>query len=141
MWADTFEQRLQQWHDLRLQGQSLGEDQRMLVVNDWWWQAPMVYRGLRWDDHKDWPGPWDLLAQNHWCDLARALGIVYTLLMIDENYAGRLVLAETDKANLVLVDNEKYILNWAPTQVLNIPSTDITTRRALSGDVLYLLLG
>lgn len=141
MWPDTFEQRLQQWHAVRQRASSLSEPDQLLTVNDWWWAAPMAGKGLRWDDHLTWPGPWDLLARNQWCDLARALGIVYTLLMIEPLYIDRITLAETDQANLVLIDQEKYILNWTPRQVVNIPSQDITKKRQLTGDVLHLLLG
>jgi len=101
----------------------------------------MVNHHLHWDDHDSWPNPWDLLADNIWCDVARGLGIVYTILLCDPQSRTELDMLQTENDNLVSVDNGKYILNWAPRQILNIHSTNITVRRKINGDRLFSLLG
>jgi hypothetical protein len=67
-----------------------------------------------------WPDPWQLLSDNVYCDLARALGILYTISLLDraDMADAELVLTE-DGDNLVQVAKEKYILNWNPDSVVN----------------------
>lgn len=141
MWSEYFEDRLVQWHQLRHSGAALSEHDKLLSINDWWWRAPQVNHHLHWSDRDTWPDPWNLLAQDRWCDLARALGIAYTVIMMDRGIGARLRLVETNLANLVLVDSGKYILNWCPGQILNIASDELVVKRQISGDELSHQLG
>jgi hypothetical protein len=81
----------------------------------------------------DWPDPWDLLSDNHFCSLAKALGIVYTLHMIERSDITCVELAVNgDSAdNLVLVNKGKYILNWSEGQLLNITSPVVNIKRSV----------
>lgn len=97
-------------------------------------------RGLFWQ-HQPWPDPWTLLAQDGFCDLARALGIVYTVLMLEHPDITDVTLIEYDDHNLVHVNQGKYILNWCPRQLLNIHSLTITPRQHIDGKTLKNLLG
>ena len=133
MWSQGFEDLLQDWNLCRRTAQTLPEPEIWQYINDWWWQAPMVLRGVNWNDPMSWPGPWALLQQDGYTDLERALGIVYTILMIEPLYQDRISIARTRDDNLVLVDHGKYILNWAPGQLLNIRSHPITVIRELTG--------
>ena len=70
---------------------------------------------------ENWPDPWELLSENTYCEVARALGMCYTLYLIGVNDI-ELVLARNDTAEdvvLVLVDNAKYILNYWPNTVIS----------------------
>jgi hypothetical protein len=89
-------------------------------INSWWFAAPWRPYYLHWDDQLTWPDPWQLLSDNVYCDLARALGILYTITLLDrvDMASTRLVLTE-DGSNLVLVAKEKYILNWNPDSIVN----------------------
>lgn len=141
MWPDTFEERLVQWNQLRRCSLAHDPVQGLADINNWWWQAPQVNHHLHWLDRDKWPDPWQLLSQDRWCDLARALGIAYTIIMIDTKYASRISLVDTDLANLVLVDNAKYILNWCPGDIVNIASDKIEIKQRISGDWLAHQLG
>ena len=141
MWPLTFEERLAEWHELRSRLDINQPEQCMQTINDWWFRAPMVNHHLHWDDCPNWPGPWDLLADNHFCDLARALGMLYTVMMIDTKHTLLASLGQTDNDNLVLVDQGKYILNWAPRQLLNIHSNNISILRQVDGEALRQHLG
>ena len=50
-------------------------------------------------------------------------------------------IAQSDQGNLVLVEQGKYILNWAPRQLLNIESANINITRQINSDSLYQLIG
>ena len=80
---------------------------------------------MHWDLVKDWPDPWDLIAENTYCDLAKCLGISYTILMLDRTDINSLSIQETKENEYIVSLNQgKYILNWDVGQVLNINSTN-----------------
>ena len=120
MWPQTFDARLSSWNQLREQCQTLPLELALAAVNSWWFTAPWQPYYLHWDDQSSWPDPWQLLSDDVYCDLARGLGIVYTISMLDriDTVPVTLVLTE-DGGNLVLVAKEKYILNWEPEQIEN----------------------
>jgi hypothetical protein len=74
---------------------------------------------LHWDDRADWPDPWQLLSDNLYCPLARGLGILYTITLLDRVDLQDAVLVEVGSDNLVLIDREKYILNWDSSTIVN----------------------
>jgi hypothetical protein len=120
MWPVTFDNRLEAWVELRSRCQTLDLDSALTAINQWWFTSPWQPYYLHWDDQTDWPDPWQLLSDNVYCDLARGLGIMYTISLLDraDMADAELVLAE-DGSNLVLVAKEKYILNWSPDNVVN----------------------
>jgi hypothetical protein len=59
------------------------------------------------------------LSDNIYCDVARGLGIMYTIAMLERDEFRDARLIDSDQGNLVQVGNGKYILNWSPTQILN----------------------
>ena len=139
MWAVTFEERLQQWHALRVTALAQSDQERYLTINNWWFTAPMINKHLQWQTFPNWPDPWQLLDQDRWCGLARSLGIVYTLMMMDESYQHRITMAQCNNDNLVLIDDGKYILNWCPGELLNIHSQHFILSQQVACDKLYSL--
>jgi hypothetical protein len=141
MWDPDYGYRLSAWRELRCRCEVLPLDQCLMAVNDWWWQVPTVNHYLHWDDHRCWPSPWDLLADNMFCDLARALGIMYTLMMLERSDIQEISLLNSKQDNLVQVNEGKYILNWCPTELLNIQSLDDIPRKRLSSTIFNNSLG
>jgi hypothetical protein len=132
MWPLTFEQRLHAWGVLRESVQHASLDQAVAEINSWWFQPPWRAYHLHWDDRLLWPDPWQLLSDNIYCDLARGLGILYTIIMLDRLDLQNWVLAETEQGNLVLDQDRKYILNWDSEQVLNINPGQINVRHSIT---------
>lgn len=120
MWPSTFAQRLESWSQLRAQAALVDSESALHLINAWWFHAPWRAYHLHWDDQSTWPDPWQLLSDNMYCSLARGLGIVYTIAMLDRTDLQDSHLVDTGSDNLVLVDKKKYILNWDAEQVLNI---------------------
>lgn len=120
MWPNNFADRLKSWADLREQAQTQDLEQALNTINTWWFNTPWKSYYLHWDDQLNWPDPWQLLSDNIYCEVARGLGILYTISMIEHPAVASadLVLTE-DGHNLVLVNKEKYILNWEREIVLN----------------------
>ena len=120
MWPATFDQRLRSWYTLRESAQNQSTQQALESINAWWFRSPWQPYYLHWDDQATWPDPWQLLSDNTYCEVARGLGILYTISLLDRKdmESARLVLTKNGH-NLVLVDKTKYILNWAGDTVVN----------------------
>ena len=120
MWPNTFVLRLESWNSLRDSCQTLPLEQALEAINTWWFNVPWKPYYLHWDDQSTWPDPWQLLSDNHYCDLARGLGILYTITLLDraDLTSAELVLTE-EGDNLVLVEKLKYILNWDKDTIVN----------------------
>jgi len=120
IWPATFSARLESWNLLRDQCQNLPAQTALEDINAWWFRAPWRPYYLHWDDQLTWPDPWQLLSDDIYCELARGLGILYTITLLDraDLAPAELVLTQDD-VNLVLVAKEKYILNWAADTVVN----------------------
>ena len=131
MWPRDYSARLQAWADLREQCIQSPLAQAMTDINAWWQQTPWQPYYLHWDDRNHWPTPWELLSDNVYCGLARAVGIMYTVTMLERDDVTAVELADTDQGNLVLVNQGKYILNWHTNDELNIPSKQFTINQRL----------
>lgn len=120
MWHSSFEQRLAAWNQLRDQCATATPEQALKLINHWWFDAPWSPYHLHWDDQETWPDPWQLLDDNVFCTLARGLGILYTIALLDRADLQDAELVDTGTDNLVLVHQKKYILNWDRKRLLNI---------------------
>ena len=132
MWLPTFAQRLDSWSQLRAQAAQVDSDTALHLINAWWFHSPWRAYHLHWDDQPSWPDPWQLLSDNMYCSLARGLGIMYTIAMLDHQEMQDSHLVDTGGDNLVLVDKKKYILNWDAEQVLNINPGPYKVRHSVS---------
>lgn len=119
MWPNTVDQRLQSWYELRQSASTADLESALDLVNSWWFNTPWRPYHLHWDDRQNWPDPWQLLSDNMFCPLARGLGILYTITMLNRPDIQDAELTDSDNDNLVLISNGKYILNWDPKQIVN----------------------
>jgi hypothetical protein len=115
-----FQTRLAAWSQLRHRCLDLPVEQCLSTVNSWWLSYPWIAYTLHWGDRHKWPDPWQLLEESRLCNLARGLGILYTIAMLERSDIQQVQLVETDRDNLVLVQEKKYILNWALDSIVNI---------------------
>lgn len=135
MWPTSFESRLSSWYQLRQSVRPMLLDQTLLTINQWWFAVPWRAYYLHWDDQPSWPDPWQLLDDNCFCSVARGLGILYTITLLDRpNLMAELV--DTGSDNLVLINGEKYILNWDKDQIVNINLPPYRARHRLRSEQL-----
>ena len=132
MWHKTFSDRLKSWSNLRCQCETLDTDATLSAINSWWFDTPWTPYHLHWDDRANWPDPWQLLDDNLYCGLARGLGILYTITILDRPDLQDAVLVEVDSDNLVQVSQGKYILNWDRDTVVNINQSPKKTRHQVT---------
>jgi hypothetical protein len=77
------------------------------------------------DQIDSWPDPWELLYENYYCDLAKSLGMLYTLYL--SSHKDKLDLEiriytnpDTRQTyNLVWINQGKYVLNLEYDTVVN----------------------
>lgn len=123
-WNLRVSDRLTQWKDFRHKLSDLPLDNAVYELNHLWSTAPFVTYYLSPDAPDSWPDPWTLLAENYYCDLAKALGILYTIyftshksdtieLCVYYNYKDKM------RSNVVSVAQGKYILNYWPYEIVN----------------------
>lgn len=117
----NYENRLKSWYDLRQSLYNTDIKTSCIEIDNWWQRAPLVNHYLHTSDIDNWPGPWELLVENNYCQIARGLGMVYTLQLVgikDVDFC----LAKDDNNEecvLVMVDNAKYICNYYPNTVIS----------------------
>lgn len=132
MWPKIFADRLRSWSDLRSQCLTGTPEQALTNINSWWFNAPWIPYHLHWDDQATWPDPWQLLDDNLYCPLARGLGMLYTIAIVDRADLQNAVLTEVGSDNLVQISRGKYILNWDPDQIVNINLSRSKVRNSIS---------
>jgi hypothetical protein len=135
-WATDFSNRLTEWVRLRQQVSELPPEPALFAINQWWFGVPWCPYYLHWDDWRDWPDPWQLLNDNIYCDVARGLGIMYTIAMLEREDLCDALMIDSGNSNLVLVQKEKYILNYLPDQIVNTNPGTIEIRRSITQEQL-----
>jgi hypothetical protein len=127
MWNLRPEERLHEWRLFRSDISKLPLETAVERAQHLWSYAPYVTHYLADDLVDDWPDPWTLVHENYYCDLARALGMLYTLRLCDHwiNQVDNLEIRiykdqEThDILRTVWVNKGKYILNLIYDTVVN----------------------
>lgn len=132
---------MRDWQRLRQEVVQLPKLQCLERVNRWWFASPWTGYYLHWDDRAEWPDPWQLLEDNIFCSLARGLGILYTLSLLERADIQDSELTEVKNDNLVLIDGGKYVLNWDGDNIVNIsPGTINPCRRVQQSSINQLIL-
>ena len=127
----NYDARLRSWYELRSQIEDTLIQNKCVEIDEYWQRAPLVNHHLHILDVSSWPGPWDLLVENTYCTVARALGMCYTLLLVDETDIEMVEATDNNGEDvvLVLVDHAKYICNYWPDTVLSNTLNDFTIKR------------
>jgi hypothetical protein len=125
MWKLDTAGRIAQWRDFRKSLDELSFDQALDAVAKLWQTCPFAPYNLDPDHPENWPDPWTLICENVYCDIAKCLGIVYTILLskhkIDLNVEIRVYQDPKTRYsyNLAWINRGKYILNMVDGEVLN----------------------
>jgi hypothetical protein len=128
MWKLKTSERISHWRDFRKNLGQLTLSQALQATVDFWQSCPFAPYYLDATDSDEWPNPWELIAENYYCDVAKCLGIVYTIVLSDHG-------AELDPEirvyydpmsrltyHLVFFDRGKYVINFSDGEIVNIES-------------------
>jgi hypothetical protein len=127
MWNHRPEERLREWRSFRNRIGELELETALDQTAHLWSYAPYVTHYLADDLVSEWPDPWTLVHENYYCDLAKALGMLYTLYLCSHwnksitDLEIRIYknLDSNDIVNTVWVNRGKYILNLTFDSVVN----------------------
>ena len=123
MWNQLPSERLRFWHDFRKNISQKTLEEAVFDAQHLWSYAPYVAHYLTTDHIEEWPGPWELVYENYYCDLAKALGVVYTLYLSEHKPELEIRVyyepSTKEQYNLVFVDKGKYVLNYVHDEVVN----------------------
>lgn len=117
----NYESRLKSWYDLRKSLENSDIKTSCLAIDNWWQFVPIVNHYLHPNDIDTWPGPWELLVENNYCQIARGLGMVYTLHLVGINDIDFCIAIDdnNEEYSLVMVNSAKYICNYHPNTVIS----------------------
>lgn len=127
MWNLNSSDRLHEWKLFREDISALPLEKALEKTNHLWSYAPFVNYYISPDRSPEWPDPWTLLHENYYCDIAKSLGIMYTLHLCS-HYGNGIDSMEMkiynnpkthESHNTVWINNGKYILNLIFDEVVN----------------------
>lgn len=134
MFQQPAEDRLRSWREFRTTLESLPLEIALAETAEFWRCAPFVPYNLDFSDLTTWPDPWTLIDENIYCDVAKCLGIVYTISLtehktnLDIEIRQYVDLKTGYEYNLAWINQGKYILNMIDGEVLNIEQFDKTLK-------------
>jgi len=117
--------RLAYWKNFRNQLGSMPIKKALEDTQRLWQACPFTPFYLTIEQPESWPNPWELITENYYCDLAKALGIVYTLHLSDH---GKDLNPEIRVYNdpvcqyqyhIAYFADGKYVLNLIEDEVVN----------------------
>ena len=121
-------ERLVRWREFRKSLDSLPLDRALGSIIEFWQNCPYSPYYLDPDHPDKWPDPWTLVEENYYCDLAKALGMLYTIKFTkhDPEVEIRVYYDPESKYNynLVWIEQGKYVLNLIEDQIVNKTLTD-----------------
>jgi len=125
MWNLTPDERLRHWRQFRQEIGTKDLEVALKMTSNLWSYAPYVTHYLHPDDVADWPDPWTLVHENYYCNLAKCLGMLYTLCLSNHYKTSidrleiRVYKSSSDVHNVLWVNNGKYILNLEFNTIVN----------------------
>jgi len=128
MWKLDTSERMGSWLAFRKTLDNLPLEQAVDSVVSFWQGCPFVPYYLDPNVPEEWPTPWELILENHYCDLAKALGMLYTLYFTSHgknlDVEIRVYYDPETKFtyNLAFLNQGKYVLNFRDDSIVNIES-------------------
>ena len=117
--------RLDRWKSFRYSLNEFSIGKAVELTNELWAACPFTPFYLDPDTPQNWPDPWTLLDENYYCDLAKVLGIIYTLHLCDhgKNLNPELRIYTNTKTrhtyHIAYLCDGKYVLNLIEGEIVN----------------------
>ncbi len=121
VWQMSSDQRLKEWRVFRNEILEIDDDIKVLkLVADWWKLAPISTRAIDVYDDSTWPNPWDLIHKGELDENAIALGMCYTLQLIDWPCTLQLIQDnEQNEIKLIILVDDEHVLNYTYNEVID----------------------
>lgn len=113
IWTLSPDERLREWRSFRKSINSNSIDEILVAVAEWWKLAPLGTRVIDIYDETHWPDPWELLHKGQFDENAIALGMAYSLHLMEIPTELLLLQNRTDHfLGLIVLIDKKYVLNY-----------------------------
>lgn len=128
MWKLEPNERIARWRDFRKSLDDLSLPDAIQSVAEFWQNCPHHPYYLDPRDPGTWPTAWDLIAENYYCDLAKSLGMLYTIYFTKHGNGLDCEIhvyndPETGYVyNLSVLGKGKYVINFLDNKIVNIES-------------------
>lgn len=123
MWKLNASERSARWREFRKSLATLNLDQAVAQVADFWTSCPFTPYYLDPDEPGAWPDPWTLIEENCYCDVARALAMLYTIKLTTHAPIVEFRIYYDPECrvyyNLAWIADGKYVLNMSEGEVVN----------------------
>lgn len=125
MWKLTADERVAHWHAFRKTLDTLTLEQALIETAKFWHKCPFTPYYLDPDNTEAWPDPWTLIYENIYCDIAKCLGIVYTIELTEhkKNLDAEIRIYKDQNTgheyNLAWFSQGKYIINLIDNEIVN----------------------
>lgn len=121
-------ERLSRWREFRKSLDLLTLEQALDATVAFWHGCPFAPYYLDPNKPDEWPDPWTLLEENYYCDIAKALGMLYTIKFTEHNPEVEIRIYNDPETrytyNLVWIADGKYVINLIDGEVVNKTLTD-----------------
>jgi hypothetical protein len=117
--------RLSEWKSFRHKLNQITLSAAIVNTQQLWQSCPFIPFYLDPDTPQTWPDPWQLMVENYYCDIAKTLGIIYTLhLTVHTNqlYPELRTYIDTKTRyhyHIAYLCHGKYVLNLTEGEVVN----------------------
>lgn len=146
MWKSEVSERLVHWRTFRLSIGGMPLEQAVHETSQLWQNCPHKPYYLDPNDPESWPSAWELITENYYCDLAKALGMIYTIAYSAHGHDLPMEIHVYNDAvtgyeyNLAVFDDGKYVINLLDGETVNIESVNekFKLKRCYGSDVLKL---
>ena len=128
MWKSEVSERLVHWRVFRLAIGGMSLENAIQATAEFWQDCPYCPYYLDPSDPDSWPSAWELISENYYCDIAKALGMLYTIAYSAHGHGLPMEIhtyndPETGyEYNLSVFQNGKYVINLLDGQIVNIES-------------------
>lgn len=117
MWNLHPQERLAEWKQFRESLNNYSTELALEKNSEFWSRVPFVDHYLDKLPCDKWPGPWELLYHNKFCDLSRALGMLYTWQLTNHAQSTTSEIrvyhnhCTGERVNCFCVNSSEYVLN------------------------------
>lgn len=113
IWMLSPDDRLREWRSFRKQISTLGTEQQLESVIAWWKMAPLGTRVIDIYNSNDWPDPWELIHKGEFDENAIALGMAYSIQLLEKQTELCLLQDRADHfLGLIVLVDKTHILNY-----------------------------
>lgn len=117
MWDLKGNERLAAWREFRRDQTSLSLNEQLKNTVNLWKTSCLGNTHYDYYNIDDWPSPWELIQDDSYDDFGKALGMAWTLVMIDDDKIKNLKLSsykDLDRSSFyhVVHVEDKFILNY-----------------------------